>query len=346
MELVYFRDPKLNFGDDLNAHIWDHVLSPEFRARDDIIFVGIGSILTAERLEQYVGSPKHVIVGGSGVSYGTPPSDMSRWYFAAVRGPLSAAVLGRPEAAITDSAILLARTQGLVSRSPEPKKILFVPHRSSLKRTDWEAICRKAGLEFLSPQTPVTEVLSQFGEARLVVTEAMHGAILADTLRIPWVPVVINPEIDEFKWRDWARSMEVPYRPISLRAVVPDDLYGNWIVRRNLKRAGIGSHTLLEAAQDANQYQQYLERRFGPPAGSFAKQSMMDTRLWRLLRRPLWKLQPFFIDAAVRALRAAAASQPFLSEDRVFDERLEQMSAAIERMEAHFSRQSTRLATT
>lgn len=347
MELVYFKDPRLNFGDDLNAHIWDQVLSPEFRARDDVVFVGIGSILTAERLEQYVGSPKRVVIAaGTGVSYGTPPSDMSRWYFGAVRGPLSAAVLNRPEVAVTDGAILLALTQGLAPKSPDPRKILFIPHRSSLRKTDWEAICRAAGVEFVTPQTPVLEILERFGEAKLVVTEAMHGAIVADTLRIPWVPVVINPEVDEFKWRDWTRSMDLPYRPTRIRAAAIDDLHGNWILRRNLRRAGIADHTLLETADSAEQYQAYLERRFGPPSGSFAKQGEADVRLWRVLRRPLWRLQPAFFEMAVRAMRRAVASPPFLSDDRVFAQRLEQMSSAIRTMELKVGRQSTPLATT
>ena len=40
----------------------------------------------------------------------------------------------------------------------------------------------------------------------------MHGAIVADTLRVPWIPVRTNPKILPFKWLDWCQSVKLPYR--------------------------------------------------------------------------------------------------------------------------------------
>ncbi|MBV5343049.1 hypothetical protein JZU68_05375, partial [bacterium] len=38
---------------------------------------------------------------------------------------------------------------------------------------------------------------------------AMHGAILADALRVPWYPITNSTEILHFKWHDWFRSMNI-----------------------------------------------------------------------------------------------------------------------------------------
>ena len=57
------------------------------------------------------------------------------------------------------------------------------------------------------------------GNARLALTEAMHGAIVADTFRVPFVPLVSSREISSFKWMDWALRMDIPYRPIRLPPV-------------------------------------------------------------------------------------------------------------------------------
>src|SRR5439155_10040399 len=45
--------------------------------------------------------------------------------------------------------------------------------------------------------------------------ESLHGAIVADALRVPWVPLRIrrNPHTSPFKWEDWCSSMELPYGP-------------------------------------------------------------------------------------------------------------------------------------
>ena len=41
----------------------------------------------------------------------------------------------------------------------------------------------------------------------------MHGAIVADALRVPWIPVATNSTILSFKWQDWCSSIGVEYKP-------------------------------------------------------------------------------------------------------------------------------------
>jgi succinoglycan biosynthesis protein ExoV len=336
IEIFYYKDPQKNFGDDLNEYIWQRVLPPDLLSRDDIILVGIGSILTSERLEKYVGGPKRVAVIGTGISYGTPPTNMSDWYLAAVRGPFSAAILERPELAITDGAILLADTTDLIPKSENRDKILFMPHRSSIDGPELQQAVEGAGMVYVSPQQDTLTVLKHYASAKLVVTEAMHGAIVADSLRVPWIPVVLNPQVDEFKWRDWSTSMSVDYQPVEIPFPTVDSrlrfsAYGN-----NLKRSGVDGHRSLEGEQSPQELRGYLDRRFGNGRDIWH----IDQKT-KLLRRVAGKFRgltdPMTIRSCIHALNAVKAKRPFLSSDRMFTMRLEQMRDAVGRTAKYFA---------
>ena len=49
-----------------------------------------------------------------------------------------------------------------------------------------------------------------------MITEALHGAIVADALRVPWMPVSSYHTILPFKWEDWCRSVGLAYAPSSV----------------------------------------------------------------------------------------------------------------------------------
>src|SRR5690606_11437285 len=75
---------------------------------------------------------------------------------------------------------------------------------------------RRAGICFIDPRADSRESIERIRRAGLVVADAMHAAIVADTLRVPWVPVATSPEISAFKWLDWTLSLELPYEPVAL----------------------------------------------------------------------------------------------------------------------------------
>lgn len=203
MRLYYYRDPLGNFGDDLNPWIWERVFPGAFRAEDsDDLFIGIGTILDS----RVPAAPRKTVMG-SGTGYHPPPTLDERWRIHFVRGPLTAAALGlEPTAAITDPAILLAH---FFPESTGAGKAMFMPHHRSVPFLDWPVLCAAAGLEYMDPTRPVEDIMAAFSRASLVVAEAMHGAIVADAVRVPWIPVQIFPGFNEFKWRDWFQSMGV-----------------------------------------------------------------------------------------------------------------------------------------
>jgi succinoglycan biosynthesis protein ExoV len=88
---------------------------------------------------------------------------------------------------------------------------------------------------YIDPHGSVEEVLRSIASAEVLFTEAMHGAILADTLRIPWVPVQAYKHICGFKWRDWCQSLALDYHPVRLLPLWDDAQCST--VQQRLRRA-------------------------------------------------------------------------------------------------------------
>ena len=206
-----------NFGDELNPWLWpqfisDLVDSENFHTAktnaSGALFIGVGTLLN----QRLPANPK--IIFGSGVGYGNPQVD-AKWHIYFVRGPLSADALGLDKSyAITDPVILL---RALKLPAVEKRyKCSFMPHHDSLNTANWAKVCRDLDIHFIDPTASFEEGLHQLMASELVICEAMHAAIIADTLNIPWVPITLHRHINEFKWKDWCQSVGVDYAPTTL----------------------------------------------------------------------------------------------------------------------------------
>ncbi|WP_326533346.1 polysaccharide pyruvyl transferase family protein [Pseudorhodoferax sp.] len=331
MELCYYRDPKFNFGDDLNAVVWPQVLSEQLRNHPDIVLVGIGSILNETMVGKHTGQGKRIVVIGSGTSYGVPPQRLDELEVLAVRGPYTAAVIGKPRTAVTDSAILLAQVDAQRDVHLKKDLVLFMPHHRTIASTPWAEIARECGLTYVSPQQPVEDILQQFAHARLVVTEAMHGAIVADTLRIPWIPLAISPAVEEFKWRDWCLSMNLPFQPQRLPAGSYRDLGRFAHMERLLRQARIHGFDNIPHDASPQALRAYLARRFTGPLQDLSWRR--PAVAVRALNRMLSVADGIPRKAAVQALARATRGEQFMSKDSVFRGRLQQMLDAVGRAE-------------
>lgn len=207
MEIYYYKDKDGNFGDDLNEWLWPKLFGSLFKELFDenTLFLGIGSIL-----DEHVPISKKKVVLGSGYAYSSPPEIDESWNFFSVRGPLTAKKLGINEKlVITDAAILC--TPFLDSSIQKRINVSFMPHHRNA-HLPWEEICEAQNIKFISPCEGVEKCLKKISESEKIITEAMHGAILADCMRIPWIPVKTFPGINDFKWMDWTLSMEIDFK--------------------------------------------------------------------------------------------------------------------------------------
>jgi succinoglycan biosynthesis protein ExoV len=210
VKLQYFQGAYPNFGDDLNTWMWPRLLPGFFDDDMRTLFIGIGSTIG----DHYDKAAKKVIFGAGYVPQYCRMPDVhgGDWDIYFVRGPRTAQLLNiSPDLSLGDSAILL-RTL-VDSRKRTAEVISFIPHWESFEHGNWQQVCRLAGFNLIDPRRPVEEVITELLRSRLVVAEAMHGAIVADAMRIPWIPLLPITDMHRMKWFDWAEALGMTLEP-------------------------------------------------------------------------------------------------------------------------------------
>ncbi len=204
-----------NFGDDINPFLLGELFDEKVIKSQDLCVLGIGTIINDQSI-QAVASYKKKLIFSSGVGYGaiSAPLDDS-WEVVCTRGPKSAERLGvSPEKAVCDGAVLLSDFFEVIPESARNIPCTFIPHITS----DWSTgqvlrkVMKDLGINYLVPDAPQEHFIDQVSRSKLVIAEAMHGAILADTMRVPWIPVYLHEhEHHAFKWEDWFLSINMDY---------------------------------------------------------------------------------------------------------------------------------------
>ena len=200
-----------NFGDDLNLWLWDFLLPGLRDVHDDMMLVGVGTVLNPVLLPSGI----RKLVVGSGYGYGAPPQieDSSEWDVRCVRGPKTAERLGLPpHMGIVDPAVMITEMPEF-QNLPKRHTKTFIPHWESAEFGMWQSVCEPAGLTYLDPRGEAKSVIAHIAQSELIVAESMHGAILADAFRVPWIAVSTSRSINDFKWNDWASSVDTVYKP-------------------------------------------------------------------------------------------------------------------------------------
>lgn len=343
MKLHYFRSPHGNFGDDLNAWLWPELLPGLWDdGSDGITFVGVGTILN-----RLVPQTRLKIVLGSGVGYSPLPQNLhdGSWSVLGIRGPLSARAAGLPaKTVVTDGAILLGTIDGLVKpNAARTGGVVFVPHVSSTETGAWEEVCRELGITYIDPRWDFHRVFEIIGKARLVLTEAMHGAIVADTLRVPFVPLVSSREISSFKWMDWTLSMDLPYRPIRLPpSTLLDQARDRLVALMGHGHLNPAVFAAPSAANEgiADELLRHLDRTSGrEDSAGWRRVNDNTKRLWRRVVKPatdkaskgaLRSLDRRLFDRAAEAMRKAVHAPSYLSDDRIYESKRAQLMERVE----------------
>ena len=207
MKMYFYRGRRPNFGDELNGWLWPPLLPGFFDDDERELFIGIGSTLY-----DFLPRESRKIVFGAGYGgYTAVPAIDETWRFYFVRGPLTAAALGLDANLGVGDAAILVRSR-LARPARKAHRISFMPHWESAADGQWAEASRAAGLHYIDPCDTVENVVTQIQESEVLVAEAMHGAIVADALRVPWIPVRPIQPPNRAKWHDWASALDVTLR--------------------------------------------------------------------------------------------------------------------------------------
>ena len=218
MKLTYHKGK--NFGDAINPMIF-HALFGDAMAKDDgNELLGIGSILghfwPAENTSKFFVFSSG-FAGGDESTYGSIPEVSDKYEIICVRGKKTAKALGISESlAISDGALLLPRLLEI----PDEEKLFdfaYMPHVGSLDLYDkWPTLVESCGIHFIDPRNEPLQVLKEMKQAKVLFTEAMHGAIIADAIQLPWMAVKTNKSVNKFKWEDYLETVDLEYKPFDI----------------------------------------------------------------------------------------------------------------------------------
>ena len=297
MKMFYYRGSRPNFGDELNVWLWPQLLPHFFDDDERDLFVGIGSTL----FDFLPRDARKIVVGAGYGGYTKVPVVDDRWRFYFVRGRLTAAALGIDEAlGIGDAGILVRSCTGPVVTKKH--RVSFMPHWESASDGDWARATREAGLHYIDPCGSVVDVLEQIQQSEMLISEAMHGAIVADALRVPWIPIRPIQPPNRDKWHDWASALDL-------------------VIRWERLSPSNGLEMAMSLTGQRKAMASRLRKRGQP------------------LRRVL---APAFRDRAVRSLLRVASCEPSLSADAAISRAHERMVEALGRVQADFGTTSSR----
>jgi len=185
MQLYKHQCPKPNIGDELNDWFWLEVFGEKIEnVRKNELLVGIGTVLSTELPDAV-----HYHVVGSGTGYGEPfEVNENNVTVHFVRGPLTAEKLGLDsDKAITDPAIMIAKLRPQRVKKDIPVAVMT---HVGIDSDEYRALVEHIGWTYISPSESEASILSKIARSEILITSAMHGAIMADSYRVPWVPII------------------------------------------------------------------------------------------------------------------------------------------------------------
>ncbi|HCP80749.1 MAG TPA: exosortase [Octadecabacter sp.] len=219
-----------NFGDALNplvvAHVSGRDVAPVRRSQADLFCVG--SILHKVQPVFHRRKEKRPVIWGTGMR---SPIEELRFTkhvdFTAVRGPITASLLGIRDVAFGDPGLFLADLSD--PKIQRTDKIGLIPHHADFNE-------RKAGntvnlflddkdVTIIDPRTKDSlGVANQIKGCRHLYSASLHGLIVADALGVPntWVVSKTHKihKTAEIKFLDYFLSVNRPFeRPITFHDI-------------------------------------------------------------------------------------------------------------------------------
>ena len=246
MILYQWRGAARNFGDELNSLLWPSLLPGFFDQDPRVRFLGIGSVLDGRHdrrtLKLVAGSGYggyeapialdatwkiHWVRGRRTARLlGLPPmlglgdpASLLPLAGLSLTSPALASPLLTTGPPLTTGPLLIgplltgAPLTGppLAGLTPIPaaRGIGFMPHFESAMRGAWREASAAAGVTLIDPRGDPLAVLAAIARCDMLISEALHGVIVADALRVPWIAIEPLAPIHRPKWRDWAETLDL-----------------------------------------------------------------------------------------------------------------------------------------
>lgn len=340
MRLHYWKAKHKNFGDELNSWIWEKYISFSTAENVSTVFLGIGTIIDSD-----IPDASRTIIFGSGAGYRKPPTSIhndAALDISFTRGPLSARLLNLdPTKYITDPAILVADQFPKVLNDNRHGTV-FVPHYKSTTSSRLREVCKRAGIEFVDPLSESRSIVDRISRARKVIAESMHAAIVADAMRVPWVPVVTSPEISTFKWCDFTFSLDLPYCPVVLPPTCLPHSIRNLLLRHSSNKFSLAEDrsNACFINDERGQLEQLSSFKLIPARqlSSFRQLVYFSARVFNRIasRLPamLFNLNGrAYLAKSVAAMTACADMPGFLSDERIHQAALSRIIRALDQLQ-------------
>ncbi|MEM8580181.1 MAG: polysaccharide pyruvyl transferase family protein, partial [Pseudomonadota bacterium] len=194
---------------------------------------------------------------------------------------------------------------------------VFIPHVGTAKLPlNWERIAHRAGVRYISPAGESEEVILALARAKLVLAESLHGAIIADAFRVPFVPVSISPTFNRHKWLDWSESLNLDIQ-------FEEFLLGMKQVRNRLNQARKKLSVKKAVSTSAPDTSDTNGTRV---ADVVSQDEKVQARKW------VSRLEPAVEMMLIRDLKRATQSQGFLSDDKILRARQEEIANRVQEM--------------
>jgi succinoglycan biosynthesis protein ExoV len=293
MILYRWQGRSRNFGDELNTLLWPRLLPGFFDDDPSSQFLGIGSILDGRHPD---GGLK--LVAGSGYGgYERPARLDASWLIHWVRGPRTARMLGLPaELGVGDPAVLLPLAWQ--AQAGDGRSIGFMPHFESAADGGWQQAAASVGVRLIDPRDDPLAIIAAIRACRALLSEALHGVIVADALRVPWVAIEPLAPIHRAKWHDWADTLglQIIFRTLPhssllerLRCSRLADFHAGrtFVIRHADRLRGLGSDRFVSRAAAGLADVARAPPQLSVPAALDRCQNRMLDRLMALRRNPL-----------------------------------------------------------
>ena len=195
-----------NFGDDLTPDLFQRLTGMPVRFepnRSAPHVLGMGSILSKA-------TPASIVCGSGLIE---PVDSPVQARAVSVRGELSLRALASPscDVLLGDPAVLVSE----FAAPPAQKRhrFGFVPHVRSVER--WQSLNVK-GHKFIDPAAPAWVVIDDIASCEVILSQSLHGIILADALGVPnvWVAPSEAMRGGRFKFDDYFTTIDAPKDPV------------------------------------------------------------------------------------------------------------------------------------